>query len=145
MGYSLKSAYRFPYCVTRTYSRPSHYYYLFKHCYQRIKRGYSFADLWSMDEYLAKILIDALPHYKNTNHPYVSYTLPEDSPGLVDYRTDEEIKVAEERWDAMIDEIITGLEQVYGEDPANPYSEKSHEASQKAMRLFAENFGTFWD
>jgi len=62
--------------------------------YQRGKRGWADCDWWSMDYYLAGIIIPMLKELKANT---ISY------PGVRDASTPE-------KWDALLDEMIEGFE-----------------------------------
>ncbi len=65
-----------------------------KFFYQRGKRGYADCDLWSLDYYITKIMIQALKQFKNNHGGY---------PGHGEAETPE-------KWDSIIEEMIVGFE-----------------------------------
>lgn len=143
---NLKSSYRFPYCL-KDYLNPRHYYGYLKGFWQRGTRGFAYSDLWSLDHYMAEILVNTLPTYQN-RHPdcHTYYLLDKDEHMLLEGKwTDEDMKRAEDEWDAMIDNIIKVLYDAYLNPDTAYYGGHDYEKIQGVMFDFAKYFGHFWN
>jgi hypothetical protein len=140
----LKSHYRFPYCL-KDYVNPKRYLRVGQHWLERARKGYSFSDLWSLDYHIARIYIDALPTYQHRNGTVLLYVLDEDRTDA-HYNgtyTDEERNEVMDRWDAMVDEIIAGLNAVYGDD-GKLYDEEAWKQLERSLQLVSKYFTSFW-
>jgi hypothetical protein len=91
---------------------PSDSYYNIRAFIQRGRRGWADRDCWSLDGYLEGWLPAALKHLKDTKHGIpmsVFEGLPtENNDGYT--HSDETYKIAEARWDAIMDKMIAGFE-----------------------------------
>ena len=67
------------------------FFYWIKAFFQRGWRGWADCDTWGMDGYLLEIMLPMIKHLKETKHGY---------PGTL----------TEERWDKIMDKMISGLE-----------------------------------
>lgn len=128
-----------------------------KHAYQRVTRGWSDRDVWSLDWHLAEILPPMLRRLKETKHgvPLSAFRTsdPTDENGC---HTDEAMKLAEARFNKDLDSIIHTFEvaQLIQEDNwcyqnsseynvklANRLRESNKNLQKKHPRLFDENHG----
>lgn len=118
-----------------------------KRWYQRARYGYSTQDLWSFDFYLARMLIRALPAFKNSTDTHALYLLEDDQAlysKMYSTISEEEIQAMQERWDDMIDNIIAGLQRMYKENGDIGYEIEDYEEAKRAMHLIAEHIGHLW-
>jgi len=105
---SLGSGYRlFVWPWWKHWFDPGTYYRWMKWKIQRAQRGWADCDVWSLDDYLAEWLPDALLHLKNTKHG-IPMTMFEPVDGV-----DEEggpsataMEKGEVRWSAVLDKMI---------------------------------------
>jgi len=142
-----KSSYRFPYCL-KDYLNPKHYVRYAKGFWQRGTRGYAYSDLWSFDHYMASILVQALPTFKNSHPDNISYfILDKDAHLLFDVVQESDVlQRAMDEWDAMIDNIVTILYTAYvDEDTSYHLDAEEYEKVQGVMFDFAKYFGHFWN
>lgn len=92
-------------------------YWSIKIFIQRGRRGYSDRDLWSFDDYLSSVIVQAIPDfYKQSskvvlaptydeNGAYSHFTMPLNCGGP----PDEEEKQAQAQWKDILDEIVLGF------------------------------------
>lgn len=154
---AFKSGYQFPRCL-RDYLDPRHYIGALNHCYQRVVHGVSFRDIWGLDYSLGRMLLVALPNYKNgLPGVYATHVLEEDralfeqeaycqDPAELD-RLDDQIQVAKRRWDQALDEIMRVFRKHYGDIDVSPeeiYSPEAREELRRAWRMIADNIDYLW-
>jgi len=118
-----------------------------KWAWQRVFRGWDDRAVWSLNYHLAEII------------PSILKKLKEDKVGIpmfcfegleygenYDYN-DESMKIAEERWNAILDEMITGFE-IYNKLWEILDYEKEREEYKKverALELLKIHFESLWD
>lgn len=114
---------------------------------QRARRGYSYADVWNFDSYLAQVVAGGLRGLAESGHamPSVgsSYYPPDVDWGNEDIAIHETAHAA---WTA--DLIITAekLERYVSEELISWEVEQQKSAEAKeAMMWVAENLGSLWD
>lgn len=89
---------------------PTEIYREIKWFIQRGRRGWADCDTWSLDDYLDRWMPDALRHLKEHKHgvPCGMFEgLPTNEHG---YHDDEYFKIAEERWNAIMDKMVAAFE-----------------------------------
>lgn len=96
------------------------------YAWQRARRGYSDRDLWSLDYYLAHILVGALPHYRE--HPKC-------------YTPQAEDCISEDEWNRIIDEMIAGFSTFMTDDIELP---ERYALRARANHLLAEHMSALW-
>jgi hypothetical protein len=110
---SLSSGYRrFIWRWWKHYLSPRTYYYYFKYKIQRANRGWADCDIWSLDNYLAEWIPDALKRLKDVKHGIPMEVFPTD-PQYIDHTgnaTDEAMKIASKTWDEILGKMIAGFE-----------------------------------
>lgn len=91
---------------------PRDVYYKFVYAYQRVTRGWDDRAVWSIDWWLDDKMPAMLRKLKEDKHGIPMSTfegLPtENNDGYT--HTDETFKIAEARWDAILDKMIAGFE-----------------------------------
>ncbi len=132
-------AYRWPLWLYE-YFKPRNYWSVIQHRWQRMNRGFSERDLWSFDYYLAHMLVQALPQFKNGNHGSL-FTTKEHFK--LDKYTDEEWRAAEEAGDALIDGMVEGF-QILAYKSVWSYTEEDEEKIDFALDNLKEYWGAFW-
>jgi hypothetical protein len=122
----------------RDYLRPRKYFKTVKHYYQRCRYGVSFVDEWSLDSYIAQILIHSLPKYKNYGGNNWSLSVLDEDRYLQfqEKRNEKALKKAYKRYDSMIDSIVDGLKTI-----DTSYHD---EAATEAFELYGKNARRFW-
>jgi hypothetical protein len=128
-----------------------------KWAYQRVTRGWSDRDVWSMDYHLSNILVGMLRRLKETKHG-----VPLDFCGDWGEKTSTHFLPMEESiklWDACLDEMIEGFE-ARGEMDELTYPTSCGKEEKKvwehnmallsarkerALALFAKHFDSLWD
>lgn len=91
---------------------PENTYYAIKWFIQRGARGWAPRDTWGLDDYLSGWLPQALRYLKEHKHGVPMAAFPE-GPEYIDETgnpTDEAFKIAEARWDAIMEKMIAGFE-----------------------------------
>jgi hypothetical protein len=91
-------------------SAPRNTYYAIKYFIQRGRRGWADCDTWSLDSYLDGFMPHALRYLKAHKHGVpggMFEGLPVNDRG---YHDDAEFKIAEARWDAVMDQMVAGFE-----------------------------------
>ena len=83
---SIKSILRFPYSL-KDYFSYRHWYNVVLHPIQRAKRGYADCDVWSLDEYLCKVIKNSVEQLKKNTHSYP-------------------MGITKEKWDKILQDII---------------------------------------
>jgi len=91
--------------------------------FQRITRGFSDSDLWSLDYTIAKFVLPRLKTFRETS---------QGSPGNLD----------ENDWLDIIDKMIYAFE--YALENGEGVTEKDDKKYQEGMRLFADWFLALW-
>jgi len=116
-----------------------------KYAYQRVFNGYDETVTWDISSYLAEMLPKWMKTLKENKHgtPNSAFEgLPFENEDEGSY-SDESWEIAKKRWESVLDEIIVGFE-TYRDDQWLS-EEGSRGKFDKAMKLFVENFESFWD
>ncbi len=99
----------------RTYHKIESLYYSIKYLLQKLFRGYSDIELWSIDATLAPVILKYLKLFKNMNrqgYPCCMMDLikikDEHNP------TEAEDKLCREKWNEIIDDMIFSFEYAVG-------------------------------
>lgn len=108
-----------------------------KCCCQRIRRGYCYKDLWSIDEWFLSVMPDMLQEYKENRNG---------SPGILgeNYADEDGIlcnDTCHEEWDKILNQMIFLLREA-DEDTCtrkNPLEEER----DRIYREFEETYGLF--
>lgn len=104
---------------------------------QRMKRGYGYQDVWSLDHYLSSWLPDALREIKD--HPGVPSSIVENA---------ESIEAANETWQGLLDDMIAGFEAniALGEYAWADDDERKRleNIEQVGLHTFADCFSNLW-
>lgn len=134
-----KSPYRFPYNFKNDYLRPKHYWYFLKACWQRITKGVSFEDEFSLDYYIASILLESLPKYKNEGKygEFVEFTT---TPSF----EQDEYEAGIDDWDMMIDAVWSAIYDIYKDDSELIYDSAANERLDLALHVLADYFRGLW-
>lgn len=116
---------------------------------QRGRRGWADCDTWSLDSYLDGFMPDALRHLKEHKHgvPCGMFEgLPTNEHG---YHDDEYYKVAESRWNAVMDKMIAAFEASRrmqdGFQASEVLRKRDMVIFEEGMKLFAEHYHSLWD
>ena len=121
---SLSSGYRpFIWEWWKHYLSPRTYYYYVKYKIQRANRGWADCDIWSLDNYLAEWLPDALKRLKKIKHGIPMAVFPED-PQYTDETgnaTEAATEIASKNWDEILGKMISGFE-AYNRTQDSPQS-----------------------
>lgn len=94
----------------RIWGAPSSAYYSLKYAYQRVTRGWDDRAVWSIDWWLDDKLPAMLRKLKQDKHgvPMDMFDgLPTNEHG---YHDDDQFKIAEARWEVVIDQMIAAFE-----------------------------------
>ncbi len=99
--------------------------------WQRRKWGFDERELWSLDDTIAKFVLPRLKVFRNNTGGY---------PGV--FSGDPK---GQEKWEAIIDQMIFGLNYVASGDCYKFLDDKTHKKAQKGLRLFGEWFMDLWN
>lgn len=119
-----------------------------KHYWQRITKGYSYQDVWSLDAHIAYVIVNGLKDLKKIKGcPIMVYPKGyfewERKGKKVNQKRQEKWRMqAEKKWDEVLDDIIGGY-QAWLDD--NWMTKKETKLKfRKAQKLFSQYFGAFW-
>ena len=120
--------------------------------YQRGSRGWSDRSAWSIDTWLVDNLIPMLERLKNNKHGTpLSMFRKKDGVDKDGNSTDEAHRLAEQRWDNVLNEIIYGLKCAKKiEDSDYDYEDKEltkrlTKSSQRSFELIGKHLFSLWD
>jgi len=123
-----------------------------KHYYQRARYGHSYMDAWGVDYFLVDNLIPLLTKLKE-NHISVSTTFFRKKDGVDENGnpTDEAWKLAEQRFNNLLNEIIYGLKcakRVHDVDydikePGE--AKRLMKSAERSFQLIGKHLFTLWD
>ena len=119
---------------------------------QRGRRGWSDQDAWSIDYWLVDNLIPMLKRirYDRTGTP-MNFYRKKDGVDKDGNSTDEAHRLAEQRWDNVLNEIIYGLKCAKKiEDSDYDYEDKEltkrlTKSSQRSFELIGKHLFSLWD
>jgi len=120
--------------------------------YQRGSRGWSDRSAWSIDTWLVDNLIPMLERLKNNKHGTpMSMFRKKDGVDKDGNSTDEASRLAAQRWDNVLREIIYGLKCANKiEDSDYDYEDKEltkklTKSSQRSFELIGKHLFSLWD
>lgn len=102
-----------------------------KNLYKRYKYGAGCCDVYSLYDYLSKIIAPALRRFKETSHGHPM--------AYVNDRTKEEM--TQEKWDDIIDMMIYAFDSV---EKDNRGEKIDYKKRQKGFELFGKWFTSLW-
>ena len=118
--------------------------------WQRISRGYDDRVIWSIDYHLAVVIPQWLRTLKIKQHgiPMSMFEGLEEERfenGVIGY-SDENMKIASDKWGKILDEIADGFEE-YNKIDDLPYNEreKAFEKFNNVFDLFKKYYADLWD
>ena len=120
-----------------------------KYAHQRVFRGWDDKAVWSLNYYLAETIPPILKKLKEdkVGVPMEFFDgLPYEDENTYSY-SEESMKIADERWNSVLDEIITGFE-IYNELwKTSSYEEEREEYKkvERALELLKLHFEDLWD
>jgi len=123
-----------------------------KHWYQRAHCGHSYMDKWSIDYWLVENLIPMLKEirYDRTGTP-MEFFRKKDGVDQHGNPTDRASRLAEQRWDDMLGEIIYGLKCAKAlQELDYDYEDKNktkllNKRVEKTFTLIGKHLFTLWD
>ena len=120
--------------------------------YQRGSRGWSDRSAWSIDIWMVDNLIPMLERLKNDNHGTpMSMFKKKDGVDKDGNSTDEAHRLAEQRWDNVLNEIIYGLKCAKKiQDLDYDYEDKElgirlTKSSKRSFELIGKHLFSLWD
>ena len=116
--------------------------------WQRMVRGWDDRAIWSIDVYLSDQIPQLVRRLKEIAHGTPTQMFEDsdwDEEG--NYYTDEAMKRASAKWDAILDEIAEGFEEYYFLSVEGDCSMEAWESEKfkKAFDLLKEYFPNLWD
>ena len=138
--------YNWAYLLTHPWKIIEGVYYKLKYAWQRVFRGWDDTAIWSIDYYLSKQLSEMLPVLKEKKPGIPLSMFPADME--LGAETEEQVKEAGEKWDAVLDEMTEGFAYHYEyETNILPYSE--YDAMKKkldrSLELLKKYYEALWD
>lgn len=122
-----------------------------KFAWQRVFRGWDDRAVWSLNYHLAEIIPPILKKLKEdkVGIPMFCFEGIEETTfenGSIGY-TDENMEIAEKRWNAILDEMITGFERYNTLSDVSSYEEEREEYKkvERALELLKLHFESLWD
>lgn len=106
-----------------------------RHRIQRARRGWSDADTWNLDTYLAQLIAGALTHMAGHNHGYPAGSTPEEWAGTLQRIAGPLAAYDRQDWETA-DESV---------DEYRARVEAGLLAAQGALRLLAKHLADLWD
>jgi hypothetical protein len=110
-----------------------------RYYHQRATRGWSDADVWSLDSYLARVIAGSCRRLRDTTIGY---------PTEIYDRSGKAVDGTPELWRSTMARIIDGMELVAVEDEEDipeDHWESHKKRKRDALLLLAYNFGSLWD
>ena len=104
--------------------RRKHKKMIARHRKERITQGWSVFDWWSGDAFILGVIAGMADKFRTEGGAY---------PG----------EMTAEEWAVILDNIAAPLNKYLNSELI--YSKEDYEAAGKALHLFADNFGSFWD
>lgn len=136
----LTMMYRKSYYVTHPLALVKHLRREIKYFYQRGRRGYSDADVWSLDWYLNSWLPEALEDLKSQLDGH-----PTNLCDTVDFLTHEDCS-GEQKWRDTLDVMIDGFKAAREiESGWLPKEDPAWERFNKGMKAFHDHYFSLWD
>lgn len=107
-----------------------------KCCVQRIKRGFCYRDIWSIDDWFLSVIPDMLDELKNTQHGFPTRFLKNNGSD-----TDEERDRAAKKWEEILTEMAFLFREANEEtcQRKNPYEEEHGIVLHKFFERFGFN------
>lgn len=135
----MKLPYRKRYYLQRPDLFVKHVYREIKWFIQRGRRGYSDADIWSLDYWLLTILPPAIRSLADTYHGHPVGLCRSDCMGMNDTCH------CEEKWIATLNQMAEGLEKGILMQEAWDFSQEHKNEFDDAFGLFHKHFFSLWD
>lgn len=117
-------------------------YRLWLHYYQRAQRGWSYRDLWSFDDHLARVIGGGVAELRQVGHGYPSNLTPERWDEIQDQMSAGFLAYAR-RWDAPRGESYE--EYKARMDEGEQGVRDALAVMETAWPLFREHFMSLWD
>lgn len=109
--------------------------YLFRRCktfkrsirfyYQRLTRGWSDQETWSLDVSLAKLILPRLKRFRE-----VSIVIP--------------FNMTEQQWNDLLDKMIYAFDIMASSDYFSAFTDENNERCQEGLNLFAQYYRFLW-
>ena len=123
-----------------------------KHYYQRAKTGHSYMDAWSIDYYLVDNLIPMLNELKKNKHGVATtFFRKKDGVDKNGNPTDEAFRLAEQRFDNVLNEILYGLKcakKIHEVDynyKDKDEGKKLKKSAERSFQLIGKHLFSLWD
>ena len=93
--------------------------------WQRVFRGFSDEETWSLDLTIARFALPRLKRFKEVNNCY---------PG----------HMSENRWDKALDKMIFAMQKTIDDCPVEMSDEETRRKVREGLRLFGKHFNSLW-
>ena len=94
--------------------------------WQRLTRGWSDSDLWSLDITIAEFVLPRLKRLKEIQCGYPS-------------------NLTEKKWDTILDHMIYSMESVINQFDDFEFNEETEKRIKKGLYYFGKYFRSLWD
>lgn len=101
---------------------------------ERGRYGFAERDVWGLCNYLNTVLIGALKHLRDNHYGVPACICGGDS-----------VEIGDARWNAILDEIIAGLEAGEAAEEDCQRDDPRYEQHKRAIELLAEHWWHLWD
>lgn len=127
-----------------------HMQYEVKRAWQRVFRGWDDTAVWDVGYYLAKTMPPIIRQLKGVRHGTPMFAYDGMEPDENYCYTDEQEKIANERWDTILDKIADGFESYpkfieKGIRPEDYEKDEDYQKFQTALDLLKEYYQALWD
>lgn len=108
--------------------------------FQRVFRGYDDTAIWSLDNYLTRIALPVLKHYRANKHG-----IP-----LIEGMENDPFEKQEAEWNRILDVMINAFQIMHDEDTDfkvrsdEDYKERSRQI-EEGLAYFAKHYRGLWD
>jgi hypothetical protein len=138
------------YALTRPWKILRHIEHQIEYAWQRVFRGWDDRVIWSIDYHMAVVVPEWIRTLKVRQHgiPMSMFEGLEEERfenGVIGYG-DENMKIASDKWNNILDEIANGFE-AYNKIDDLPYNEreKAFEKFNEVFDLFKKYYADLWD
>lgn len=138
------AGYRPTYSLLHPWKIVEYVSYEVKYAWQRVFKGYDERIHWSIDQWLAEIMVEVLPIFKGIKNGVPFDMFPPDME--MEHSTDEDFENAKIKFDLIIDKMARAFE-IHLKELVDTYFPTDEEKKEKdeGMALFIKHLGSLWD
>jgi len=140
------------YNLTHPWKMVEHIGYVIKYAWQRVFRGWDDTAVWDVNSYLNKLIPQLIKRLKEVGHGYPMEMYEGMTPideGGWEYSKEDD-KLAVQKWDDILQDIIDGFEAAKEIDEKNlwnkdPEYTELNDKFEKGFNLFRKYYFNLWD